>query len=92
MFFQVFKENEVEHYVVTSSPKHSNWMHYVQQTNDTCRGADNSLACQLDSDIFFYTVKSIPADTEIEVTYSQEYAERLNSLPLQDTKRSLSKC
>lgn len=81
---QVFQHNEVKQFVVTSDPVFSNWMHYVQQTVAETAGQHNSLACQLDSNIYFYTVKSIPANSEIVVTYSREYAERITTPPVKD--------
>ncbi|XP_067674745.1 PR domain zinc finger protein 1-like isoform X2 [Haliotis asinina] len=82
--WKVFQHNEVKQFVVTSDPVFSNWMHYVQQTIPETAGQHNSLACQLDSNIYFYTVKSIPANSEIVVTYSREYAERITTPPVKD--------
>ncbi|XP_048240120.1 PR domain zinc finger protein 1-like isoform X1 [Haliotis rufescens] len=82
--WKVFQHNEVKQFVVTSDPVFSNWMHYVQQTVAETAGQHNSLACQLDSNIYFYTVKSIPANSEIVVTYSREYAERITTPPVKD--------
>ena len=51
-------------------------MHYVNFSYNSSQ--QNLIACQIDSDIYFYTIKPIPPNTELLVWYSREYAERLN--------------
>jgi hypothetical protein len=54
----------------------SNWMHYVNFSYNS--GQQNVIACQIDYNIYFYTIKPIPPNTELLVWYCREYAERLN--------------
>lgn len=74
--FQVFKNNNVYQFLDNSDVTRSNWMHY---TNFAYTAAQqNLIACQIDFNIYFYTTKPIPPNTELMVWYCREYADRLN--------------
>lgn len=51
-------------------------MHYVNFSYNSSH--QNVIACQIDYNIYFYTIKPIPPNTELLVWYCREYAERLN--------------
>lgn len=74
--WKIFQDNEVCQYMDVSDTSRSNWMHYVNFSYSS--GQQNLIACQIDYNIYFYTIKPIPPNTEILVWYSREYAERLN--------------
>lgn len=54
----------------------SNWMRYVNPAHS--QQEQNLAACQNGMNIYFYTVKAIPADQELLVWYCPEFARRLN--------------
>ncbi len=54
----------------------SNWMRYVNPAHS--QQEQNLAACQNGMNIYFYTVKAIPADQELLVWYCPEFAHRLN--------------
>ena len=74
--FQIFQDNEVYQYLDVSDTSQSNWMHYVNFSYSSAQ--QNLIACQIDFNIYFYTIKPIPPNTEILVWYCREYADRLN--------------
>ena len=59
-----------------SDTSQSNWMSYTNFSYTSSQ--QNVIACQIDFNIYFYTIKPIPPNTEILVWYCREYAERLN--------------
>lgn len=74
--WKVFKNNNVYQFLDNSDVTRSNWMHY---TNFAYTAAQqNLIACQIDFNIYFYTTKPIPPNTELMVWYCREYADRLN--------------
>ena len=75
-FFQVYKDNELSHYIDGFDSSKSNWMRFVNPAHSESH--QNLVACQIQQDIYFYTVRSIPADTELLVWYCKEFADRLN--------------
>src|SRR6218665_2380683 len=69
-------ENQDFHYIDGADPSCSNWMRYVNPAYSA--GTQNLVACQVNGQIFFYTISSIHADQELLVWYSREFAARLN--------------
>ena len=51
-------------------------MRYVNPAHASAN--QNLVACQVNFDIYFYTIKSIPPNTELLVWYCKEFADRLN--------------
>uniref|UniRef100_A0A8R1E528 SET domain-containing protein n=2 Tax=Caenorhabditis japonica TaxID=281687 RepID=A0A8R1E528_CAEJA len=54
----------------------SNWMKYVTAADE--EEGQNLVAAQVGSDIYFYTVKKIEANTELAFWFSRDYARKLN--------------
>lgn len=54
----------------------SNWMRFVSGAESVI--GQNLVACQVNNQIYFYTVKPIMPDQELLVWYCKEFAERLN--------------
>ncbi|KRY84188.1 PR domain zinc finger protein 1 [Trichinella pseudospiralis] len=72
-----------------SDQSRSNWMRFVTLQSDPEK--QNLVACQIESEIYFYSTKPIAAETELIVWYSREYAARLGHLPCNDlTKMSFT--
>ncbi|TKR92340.1 hypothetical protein L596_007015 [Steinernema carpocapsae] len=59
----------------TADDRKSNWMKYVQPA--TSMEAQNLVACQIENDIYFYSIKAIKPSTELLFWFSREYAQRL---------------
>ncbi|XP_060556526.1 PR domain zinc finger protein 1-like isoform X2 [Ruditapes philippinarum] len=74
--WKIFKDNKVCEFMDVGDTSRSNWMHYVNFSYNS--GQQNVIACQIDYNIYFYTIKPIPPNTELLVWYCREYAERLN--------------
>lgn len=74
--WKVFKNNTVYQFIDNSDTTKSSWMHYVNFSYNTVQ--QNLIACQIDFNIYFYTTKPIPPNTELMVWYCREYADRLN--------------
>ncbi|XP_069743574.1 PR domain zinc finger protein 1a isoform X2 [Narcine bancroftii] len=75
-FWRVYSGGDFHHFVDGFDESKSNWMRYVNPTRlkkDQCLAA-----CQNGMDIYFYTVKFIPANEELLVWYSSEFEERLH--------------
>lgn len=54
----------------------ANWMRFVSGAESVV--GQNLVACQVNNQIYFYTVKPIMPDQELLVWYCKEFAERLN--------------
>lgn len=54
----------------------ANWMRFVSGAESV--SGQNLVACQVNNQIYFYTVKAIMPDQELLVWYCKEFAERLN--------------
>ena len=52
-------------------------MRYVNPPPSPASKNQNLVACQYGNGIFFFTVKEIPANTELFVWYCREFAERI---------------
>uniref|UniRef100_A0A8R1U5Y3 Blmp-1 n=1 Tax=Pristionchus pacificus TaxID=54126 RepID=A0A8R1U5Y3_PRIPA len=58
-----------------SDDSKSNWMKYVKRA--TASHNQNLVACQIDTEIYFYSIKPIAPNTELLFWYSRDYAMRL---------------
>ena len=85
---QVYHDEDLYHYVDGCDVDKSNWMRHVNPANSLKQ--QNLVACQVKLSIFFYTIKSIPPNTELLVWYCREFAQRLN-YPLATSDRQLGK-
>ncbi|MFH4976855.1 hypothetical protein AB6A40_003564 [Gnathostoma spinigerum] len=56
--------------------KKSNWMKFVNPS--TSKDAQNLVACQVDNEIYFYSVKPIKPNSQLLYWYSRDYAQRIN--------------
>uniref|UniRef100_A0AC35GW04 SET domain-containing protein n=1 Tax=Panagrolaimus sp. PS1159 TaxID=55785 RepID=A0AC35GW04_9BILA len=59
----------------TTNCKKSNWLKFVRMAKS--RSEQNLIACQIENDIFFYTIKSIVPNSELLFWYSKEYAQKV---------------
>ncbi|CAC5357693.1 PR domain zinc finger protein 1 [Mytilus coruscus] len=75
--WKVFKNNTVYQFIDNCDTTKSSWMHYVNFSYNSA-AQQNLIACQIDFNIYFYTTKPIPPNTELMVWYCREYADRLN--------------
>ncbi|XP_051880566.1 PR domain zinc finger protein 1a isoform X2 [Pristis pectinata] len=75
-FWRVYSGGDFHHFVDGFDESKSNWMRYVNPTRS--KQEQCLAACQNGMDIYFYTVKPIPANEELLVWYSSEFAERLH--------------
>lgn len=62
--------------VDVSRESHSNWMRYVNFAFSSQQ--QNLIACQIGEDIYFYTIKTVPPNTELLVWFSEDYGERIH--------------
>uniref|UniRef100_A0A0N5B192 PR domain zinc finger protein 1 n=1 Tax=Syphacia muris TaxID=451379 RepID=A0A0N5B192_9BILA len=62
-----------------SNNKKSNWMKFVKPAKS--KHTQNLVACQVDNEIYLYSVKAIKPNTELLFWYSRDYAQRINCLP-----------
>ncbi|XP_042881513.1 PR domain zinc finger protein 1-like isoform X1 [Penaeus japonicus] len=74
--FQVYKENELYYYIDGYDTTRANWMRYVNPAYSS--EAQNLIACQYKTNIYFYTIKPILPNQELLVWYCKEFATRLN--------------
>ncbi|XP_038077825.1 PR domain zinc finger protein 1-like isoform X1 [Patiria miniata] len=74
-FWRIYKAQKFIHYIDGFDPHKSNWMRHVNPANSACD--QNLVACQYDTDIYFYTVKPIRQGTELLVWYCKEFQRRL---------------
>ncbi|KAK7074400.1 PR domain zinc finger protein 1 [Halocaridina rubra] len=75
-FWRVYKENELYYYIDGYDVTKANWMRFVNPAY--CSEAQNLIACQYKTNIYFYTIKAILPDQELLVWYCREFAIRLN--------------
>lgn len=61
--------------VIDTQSRKANWMRNVRMASN--KESQNLVACQMDNDIFFYTIRSIMPNTELLFLYSREYAQRM---------------
>ncbi|XP_078256201.1 PR domain zinc finger protein 1-like [Rhinoraja longicauda] len=90
LLFQVYSSGDLHHFVDGFDETKSNWMRYVNPTRS--KQEQCLAACQNGMDIYFYTVKAIPANEELLVWYSSEFAERLHYPTSDDLMMIKLKC
>ncbi|XP_016122790.1 PR domain zinc finger protein 1-like [Sinocyclocheilus grahami] len=91
-FWRIYSNGDFHHFVDGLDEEKSNWMRYVNPAHS--QQEQNLAACQNGMNIYFYTVKAIPADQELLVWYCPEFARRLNypasgEIMMQKLKQSL---
>ncbi|XP_067883097.1 PR domain zinc finger protein 1a isoform X4 [Heterodontus francisci] len=75
-FWRVYSNGDLHHFIDGFDESKSNWMRYVNPARS--KQEQCLAACQNGMDLYFYTVKPIPANEELLVWYSSEFAERLH--------------
>lgn len=75
-FQKQINKHGVHQCVDVSRESHSNWMRYVNFAFSTQQ--QNLIACQIGMDIYFYTIKTVPPNTELLVWFSEDYGERIH--------------
>ncbi|XP_051262537.1 PR domain zinc finger protein 1a [Dicentrarchus labrax] len=91
-FWRIFADEEFHHFVDGLDETRSNWMRYVNPAHSAAE--QNLAACQNGMEIYFYTVKPVPAGAELLVWYCHDFARRLHYPPsgelmMQKLKQSL---
>nr|XP_046256230.1 PR domain zinc finger protein 1a [Scatophagus argus] len=91
-FWRIYVDGEFHHFVDGLDETRSNWMRYVNPAHSAAE--QNLAACQNGVEIYFYTVKPIPAGAELLVWYCHDFARRLHYPPsgelmMQKLKQSL---
>ncbi|XP_078108239.1 PR domain zinc finger protein 1a [Sander vitreus] len=91
-FWRIYEDREFHHFVDGLDETRSNWMRYVNPAHSATE--QNIAACQNGMEIYFYTVKPIPAGAELLVWYCHDFARRLHYPPsgelmMQKLKQSL---
>lgn len=74
--FQIYSSGELHHFIDGFNEDKSNWMRYVNPGYSVQE--QNLAACQNGMNIYFYTIKPIPANQELLVWYCRDFAERLH--------------
>ncbi|CAI9607946.1 unnamed protein product [Staurois parvus] len=75
-FWRIYSNGEFNHYIDGYYEEKSNWMRYVNPAHSIQE--QNLAACQNGMNIYFYTIKAIPANQELLVWYCCEFADRLH--------------
>ena len=89
-FAQIYSRGELHHFIDGFNEEKSNWLRYVNPAHSARE--QNLAACQNGMNIYFYTVKPIPANQELLVWYCRDFAERLHyPYPGELTMMNLSK-
>uniref|UniRef100_A0A8C6PD63 PR domain zinc finger protein 1 n=1 Tax=Nothobranchius furzeri TaxID=105023 RepID=A0A8C6PD63_NOTFU len=91
-FWRIYVDGEFHHFVDGLDETRSNWMRYVNPAHSAAE--QNLAACQNGMEIYFYTVKPVPAGAELLVWYCHDFARRLRYPPsgelmMQKLKQSL---
>ncbi|KAM3873527.1 PR domain zinc finger protein 1a [Diretmus argenteus] len=91
-FWRIYAEREFHHFVDGLDECRSNWMRYVNPAHSAVE--QNLAACQNGMEVYFYTVKPVPAGAELLVWYCHDFARRLRYPPsgelmMQKLKQSL---
>ncbi|KAM6994365.1 PR domain zinc finger protein 1a [Tautogolabrus adspersus] len=91
-FWRIYADDEFHHFVDGLDETRSNWMRYVNPAHSAAE--QNLAACQNGMEIYFYTVKPVPAGAELLVWYCHDFARRLHYPPsgelmMQKLKQSL---
>ncbi|XP_047617693.1 PR domain zinc finger protein 1 isoform X3 [Phacochoerus africanus] len=75
-FWRIYSRGELHHFIDGFNEEKSNWLRYV---NPALSAPEQNLAaCQNGMNIYFYTIKPIPANQELLVWYCRDFAERLH--------------
>lgn len=75
-FWRIYASGNFHHFIDGFNEDKSNWMRYVNPAHSVQE--QNLAACQNGMDIYFYTIKPIPANQELLVWYCRDFADRLN--------------
>ncbi|XP_072499052.1 PR domain zinc finger protein 1 isoform X1 [Notamacropus eugenii] len=75
-FWRIYSNEELHHFIDGFNEEKSNWMRYVNPAHSVQE--QNLAACQNGMNIYFYTIKPIPANQELLVWYCRDFAERLH--------------
>nr|XP_055247423.1 PR domain zinc finger protein 1 isoform X2 [Gorilla gorilla gorilla] len=75
-FWRIYSRGELHHFIDGFNEEKSNWMRYVNPAHSPRE--QNLAACQNGMNIYFYTIKPIPANQELLVWYCRDFAERLH--------------
>ncbi|XP_064145368.1 PR domain zinc finger protein 1 isoform X2 [Loxodonta africana] len=75
-FWRIYSRGELHHFIDGFNEEKSNWMRYVNPAHSARE--QNLAACQNGMNVYFYTVKPIPANQELLVWYCRDFAERLH--------------
>ncbi|XP_032131036.1 PR domain zinc finger protein 1 isoform X2 [Sapajus apella] len=75
-FWRIYSRGELLHFIDGFNEEKSNWMRYVNPAHSARE--QNLAACQNGMNIYFYTIKPIPANQELLVWYCRDFAERLH--------------
>uniref|UniRef100_A0A8C5PMR5 PR domain zinc finger protein 1 n=1 Tax=Leptobrachium leishanense TaxID=445787 RepID=A0A8C5PMR5_9ANUR len=75
-FWRIYSNGELHHYIDGKNEDKSNWMRYVNPAHSVHK--QNLAACQNGMEVYFYTIMPIPANDELRVWYSRDFAKRLN--------------
>ncbi|XP_012660733.1 PR domain zinc finger protein 1 isoform X2 [Otolemur garnettii] len=73
---KIYSRGELHHFIDGFNEEKSNWMRYVNPAHSARE--QNLAACQNGMNIYFYTIKPIPANQELLVWYCRDFAERLH--------------
>lgn len=76
---QIFADGDFHHFVDGLDETRSNWMRYVNPAHSAAE--QNLAACQNGMEVYFYTVKPVPAGAELLVWYCHDFARRLHYPP-----------
>ncbi|XP_053140620.1 PR domain zinc finger protein 1 isoform X2 [Hemicordylus capensis] len=75
-FWRIYSGDEFLHFIDGFNEEKSNWMRYVNPAHSVQE--QNLAACQNGMNIYFYTIKPIPANQELLVWYCRDFADRLH--------------
>ncbi|XP_031311960.2 PR domain zinc finger protein 1 isoform X3 [Camelus dromedarius] len=75
-FWRIYCGGELHHFIDGFNEEKSNWLRYVNPAHSARE--QNLAACQNGMNIYFYTIKPIPANQELLVWYCRDFAERLH--------------
>ncbi|KAG7265289.1 hypothetical protein CRUP_005267 [Coryphaenoides rupestris] len=77
--YVIYADGDFHHFVDGLDESQSNWMRYVNPAHSVAE--QNLAACQNGKEIFFYTVRPVPAGAELLVWYCPDFAQRLHYPP-----------
>ncbi|XP_054637628.1 PR domain zinc finger protein 1a [Dunckerocampus dactyliophorus] len=91
-FWRIYADGDFHHFVDGLDETRSNWMRYVNPAHSVAE--QNLAACQNGMEVYFYTVRPVPAGAELLVWYCHDFARRLHYPPsgelmMQRLKQSL---